>query len=361
VNQFRAQVAGWLSRAVPERAVNDCFGTAVSLATDVGLQRAENQDRVAALRLISGKTSRSRLFAAAVADGMGGMRDGGKCATLAHSAFFATLVQSGPQRLEELAMQALKSANDAVFAFSGGKGGTTFSAILMDETSRAVIVHVGDSRVYSFGHRKSVERLTVDDSLAELVGGEGRDLLQYAGMGEGIKPQVVALPDGVDLVAITTDGIHFVEAKTFEQVLVHSSTPRSASERLAALSRWCGGHDNASSAMIGIKSVAEELQTGAEPSVQLWDPFGTLTTIWVKRNDDGIGEDRPKEIVKVEAPPQPIENRALTPERPTRAPSGSGKSKQSKRARRPKKERRTKEDIQLEIEIDQSPGSKKTE
>jgi hypothetical protein len=53
VNQFRCKVEGWLSRSVPERAINDCFGKSVALATDVGLERSENQDRVASMERLA--------------------------------------------------------------------------------------------------------------------------------------------------------------------------------------------------------------------------------------------------------------------------------------------------------------------
>ena len=70
MNPFQEKIAGWLSRAGPERALNQCFDLPVVLATDIGLQRTENQDRVAALR-ISAKSSGGRpLIAVAVADEM---------------------------------------------------------------------------------------------------------------------------------------------------------------------------------------------------------------------------------------------------------------------------------------------------
>jgi len=361
VSQFEAKVEEWLYRAVPERAINDCFGNSIALATDVGLHRTENQDRVAALRLISSKTNRAPLFAVAVADGMGGMRDGGKCAAIALSSFFATLVHLHSQRLDDLAREALNRANDAVFSFAGGKGGTTLSAILVDATGNAVVVHVGDSRVYSFGHRKKVERWTVDDSLAEVVGGEGRDLLQYAGMGEGIKPHVVMLHNLPDMVALTTDGIHFIETQTLEQILLHATSPRSASERLGALSRWCGGHDNASSALVDIQLAMRDLKTSQEPSVQLCDPFGTMTTIWIRTNGDVVGEDRPKQIPQAKTEVRAPEKGEAVPERPSNVQSANAKSKQNKKNSRTKKAKRNQEDVQLEIEIDQTPRSKKTE
>src|SRR5579871_5639257 len=79
---FQETVAAWLSRPVPERAQNQCFDLPAILATDIGLKREENQDRVAALRL-SAKQSSLPIIAVVVADGMGGMRDGARCATLA--------------------------------------------------------------------------------------------------------------------------------------------------------------------------------------------------------------------------------------------------------------------------------------
>jgi serine/threonine protein phosphatase PrpC len=361
VSPFRAKVEEWLSRPVPERAINECLGISLALATEVGLQRVENQDRVAGLKLVSGKTNRAALFAAVVADGMGGMRDGGKCATIALATFLSELVSAPPGRLEELALNALICANEAVFAFAHGKGGTTLSAVLVEATGRAVVVHVGDSRVYSYGQSKKVQRWTTDDSLAEVVGGDGRELLQFAGMGSGIKPHVVELPNAADMVAITSDGIHYIEVKTFEQILLNASTPRSAAERLAALSKWCGGHDNGSLAVFDLKTAARGLGASLEPSVQLWDPFGTMTTIWIKPNGDRVEDAYPKQAPKTFGETPPIKNTPPAVEPSVTAPSGSSKSKQTEKQKRGKKGKQSKADVQLEIEIDHSPSSKKAE
>jgi len=85
---FQETAATWLSRPVPERDQNQCFDFPAVLATDIGLQRKENQDRVAALR-ISAKQSSQPIIAVVVADGMGGMRDGAKCATFAATKAFS--------------------------------------------------------------------------------------------------------------------------------------------------------------------------------------------------------------------------------------------------------------------------------
>lgn len=83
MNLFQDKIAAWLSRTGPDRSLNQCFDLPIVLGTDVGLQRSENQDRVGALRIGSKTTGGRPLIAIAVVDGMGGMRDGGACATLA--------------------------------------------------------------------------------------------------------------------------------------------------------------------------------------------------------------------------------------------------------------------------------------
>jgi PPM family protein phosphatase len=257
MNPLQERIASWLSRAGPERSVNQCFDLPIVLATDIGLQRSENQDRVAALRIGTRTSGGQPLIAVAVADGMGGMRDGGKCATLALSSFFYALTIYRGHDIQRRANAAISYANDEVFRFAAGKGGATLSSMLLDHELRPFIVNLGDSRIYGFGAGTKVERLTRDDSLAEAVGGHGRDLLQFVGMGEGMQPHVQAIATGIRNLAITTDGIHFVEPPTLQNILSHTIELKSASERLAALARWCGGPDNASSAMVDLQSLLE--------------------------------------------------------------------------------------------------------
>ena len=118
--------------------------------------------------------------------------------------FWITYAFSGysdtPARLEA----AARAADDSVFAFARGSGGSTLSAVVVERTGEAHTVNVGDSRSYSFSRGKSTDRLTVDDSLAEAVGGHGRELIQFVGMGDGIKPHVRRIPDGSTGFLITT-------------------------------------------------------------------------------------------------------------------------------------------------------------
>jgi PPM family protein phosphatase len=345
---FQEKLEAWLSRTVPERALNQYFDLPAVLATDMGLQRSENQDRVGALRIGAKASGGRALIAIAVADGMGGLLDGGKCATLALSSFFFALILYRNHQIERRALSAISHANDVVFRFAGGKGGTTLSAVVLDNELRPLIVHLGDSRVYSFGVGAKVQRLTVDDSLAEAVGGHGRDLLQFVGMGAGMQPHVRSIPDGIRHLAITTDGIHFIESATLESILLHAVELKSASERLSAVARWCGGPDNASSALFDLPLLMQEVRRGERNGIQLWDPFGTLTTIWVRGETDKQAEVIAQEnIAKQEnaqpQKPQPKHKKVKSP------------------PKKPKKVKKGQEDFQLDIQVERSAGSEDTD
>ncbi|AZG78385.1 PP2C family protein-serine/threonine phosphatase [Methylocystis rosea] len=345
---FQETVATWLSRSVPDRAQNQCFDFPAILATDIGLQREENQDRVAALRL-SAKQGSQPIIAVVVADGMGGMRDGGKCATLAISSFFYALVRHRHQGLEQRAAAAIAHANDAVYAFAGGRGGATLSALLFDAGASPVIINLGDSRIYACGKGVKVERLTVDDSLEEAVGGHGRELLQFVGMGAGMRPHIRSVPTGAMELALTTDGIHYIDADTLASVLFHAPEQKAASDRLSALARWCGGHDNASIALIDLQALSTQAARGQDGGIQIWDPFGTMAISWVC---DVSETPRPQAVAAPEVAPIKAD-----------AEKQGAYRKGRKGARRPSKKtgqdpRPRKEDVQLEIQIEKSPDIK---
>ncbi|TRL30838.1 serine/threonine-protein phosphatase [Methylosinus sporium] len=345
---FQEAVATWLSRRVPERAQNQCFDFPAILSTDIGLQREENQDRVAALRL-SARHSSQPIIAVVIADGMGGMRDGAKCATLAVSSFFYALVRHRHQGLEQRAAAATAHANDTVFAFANGRGGATLSALLFDEGAPPVIVNLGDSRIYACGKGIKVERLTIDDSLEEAVGGHGRELLQFVGMGPGMQPHIRTVPSGVTELALTTDGIHYIDADTLAKVLFHAPEPKAASERLSALARWCGGHDNASIALIDLKALRTPAVRNHDAGIQVWDPFGTMAITWLR----DPGEAPP---LQAAAPSETAPLQANPEQRGSDRRDRKGSRRSAKKARQGQSP--PKEDVQLEIKIEKSSDVK---
>lgn len=353
MHPFQENLQIWFSRKFPDRAQNQCFDIPLVLSSDIGLVRKENQDRVAAI--YTGKKSINPLFAVAVADGMGGMRDGGLCSTLSLSSFFYALVHYRNLSIHDRAMEAIRHANEEVFKIYSGNGGSTLTAVLIDSYGKQLFVHLGDTRIYTFGFNEKVERHTTDDSLAEAVGGSGRELLQFVGMGESMQPKIADLPSNKTFCAITTDGIHSIEEKTLSRILENSSDIKQASDRLIALSRWCGGHDNSTSAVFNISKVTESLAFYEGSGIRLWDADGDLTTLWLREEDQAFNHRQGRQPessgdINNDLPDKaPLGNVVATEEKPKRQRSST------KRPKKKKREDGYPENIELDIEIG-NPG-----
>ncbi|MEO5338751.1 MAG: hypothetical protein H7841_18000 [Magnetospirillum sp. WYHS-4] len=280
---FREKIKKWLDRPSPDRAVFSQSDFPATLSSDIGLMRTENQDRVAAMRVSPGGSSKPFLVVA-LADGMGGMRDGAICASITISSFFFGLVKFRGFPLHKRLEDSAQLANDDVFSFSGSKGGATLSAIVFMPDESPVFVNVGDSRIYGeFEEGQEIDlcRLTTDDSMEEAVGGVGKDLLQFIGMGHGLQPHVGLLGRQFHRTIITSDGVHFLNHDTLAAIVANSSDNKQLCERLAALVRWSGAPDNASIAAISHSSVAQTLLANEEASLRIWDQAGALDFLWL--------------------------------------------------------------------------------
>ena len=276
-----SRLQAWLSRSSQPRGTSQVDDLPVVLGTDVGLHRSENQDVVIFARIGSHHSEPTLL--ALVADGMGGMVDGRTCACLAVASFVSVLALREHLDLSTRLVVALKQANEDVFGFSDGRGGSTMAAIAIQTNHEPVFAYVGDSRIYGLrrGEQTEVVRLTVDDSLEDAFGGHGRGLLNFLGMGEGLVPHVASLPKEVHSVFLSTDGVHFIHAPVFENILAEAPGVKSIIERSLALARWCGGPDNASAVALDIGNDALLGALHAKDSIEIWDPFSKLEVIYV--------------------------------------------------------------------------------
>lgn len=325
----------WLLRTTRQSGTNIVPDLPVVLTTDTGLIRQENQDRVAAIRVNSKNNS---FFAIALVDGMGGMRDGSKCAALALSNFLNTLIKCRQLPPLERLETATYEANQAVYQFSRGCGGATLSALLVNPYSKtAYIVNVGDSRIYASvaeGSKYLVSRLTVDDSLEEAVGGRGRELLQFIGMGDGIRPHVKEVPNNAERILVTSDGIHFINQEVLTDIFLNAKEPTDVAEELTMLAKWRGAPDNASLAITNIPQLIESLVTSEETGIEIWDPFSALHIMWMKQESgdvDGASDDyrnlRPSAAVQDES-----NAKKKTPKRKSK---GEGRQKQKEKSNTP--------------------------
>ncbi|WP_337049605.1 hypothetical protein [Serratia fonticola] len=281
---FAERLARWLSRASGNKKINSPESPPVVLATDVGLERAENQDRVVAIRVNTPSASIKPFVVIALADGMGGMVDGATCACTALSNFLYALIRYRNEPPHERLNLATRAANEAVFSFAEGRGGSTLSAILISTEHLPLVVNVGDSRIYSYRETpdKKLKRLTVDDSLEEVVGGSGKELIQFIGMGDGIVPHINSLDSLDENICITSDGVHFIDQTAFYEILIHANDLTQAAERISEFVRWCGAHDNATIALLNVSKIKESLSFSGEIGVELWDPNGDLHIMWMK-------------------------------------------------------------------------------
>ncbi|MCL9824595.1 PP2C family protein-serine/threonine phosphatase [Ralstonia solanacearum] len=337
----------WFSRSTPDRATNVNAALPFTLATDVGLSREENQDRVGAIRVLPNSPDIAPFLVIAIADGMGGMRDGALCAIHTLAAFFSELATNEiPDQGRRLALAADR-ANAEVFDLFGGAGGATLSAICINSTGAAALVNIGDSRIYGVGNDPaSVRRLTVDDSLEEAVGGHGRDLLQFVGMGPSLRAHVSDISADVHRLLITSDGIHFISHEALCGVFLNAPDIYRVTERLIALARWCGAPDNASLAAVNFDVLKSLFEPEFDTPVSVWDPFSCFEIFYPKEQlSKSVGASgKAASAVKKGAGSQ-------SPQ-----PEGGALVEKKTRKRRPKKEsiqsKSTSDGPQLVIEID---------
>ena len=288
IQPIQNQLTAWLLRRTAPTGVRRVASLAAAVASEIGNVRDENQDRVAIAR---GRDKQGRDYAVvAVADGIGGMRDGSTCAAMALGTFLASVYQhgqSGSGSSEDCIRYAVNAANRAVFTSFRGDGGSTLVALLVRPGEPACWLSVGDSRVYrSTG--KDLTQVSVDDTIAGQLGKspeaafEQSKLLQFIGMGDGLEPHIAEF-DGepVDAVVLTTDGVHYLAHTPgwLGQIVGNAPDPGMCVKRLVDLAKWCGGTDNATVAMITLPVDWEPEDRPPYPCFEVWDAFGELQII----------------------------------------------------------------------------------
>lgn len=320
----------WFLRKTANQGVQSLCDLPIAISTDLGLVRKENQDRVAVMRIA--KSSANKPFVVvALADGMGGMIDGRECASRALASFFNSLIvyrKESPRKRLELAS---REANSFVYEFAKGKGGSTLSAILIEAGSPPVTLNIGDSRIYATQSSSTDDieliRLTIDDTLEEAVGGSGKELLQFVGMGDEISPHVDEVPSDKLKVLISSDGVHFIRHEKLKDVLSTDNQFETAAEKLNELVKQDGAPDNASLILASLSGIETALAEPSAATIEVYDPFCALHVVWQTSPHNQqlvrIYEDL-KAKEKQESPKEPRGTR--------KAKSGTTKSKKKKKS-----------------------------
>lgn len=247
------------------------FADIASLLTVRG-RRAENQDRAFAA-LIHGGDGPSA-FVACVLDGMGGMPKGGEAAGLAAGAFLEAMSQSSDQSLAQRLETAIAAANSAVWEWLRGEGGTTLTAVAIDERPQVLCVHVGDSRIYA--RDQSIAQVTTDDTLAGLLGGDdsdffGNGLMQFVGIGEGMLHQSFDLSAPLPAtLLLSSDGLHSLSWLTLTEMFDPSEA---GFDRIA---KGGGLDDNATAVIIDVAK-AVNAASHAKHGIRVTSTSGAAT------------------------------------------------------------------------------------
>ena len=289
------QLTAWVLRKTATAGVRRVVSLSAAIASEIGNVRNENQDRAVISR---GWDKQGRDYTVvAVADGIGGMRDGATCAAMAISTFLATVYQQAQgvsDSTEDWIRKAVTAANKAVFAKFHGDGGSTLVALLIRPGHSVCWLSVGDSRVYrSTG--KNLTQISVDDTIAGQLGKnhektpEQSQLLQFIGVGDELEPHIAKLEplqtkldyEPADAVVLTTDGVHFLDLSTglLGQIVSNAPDPGMCVKRLVDLAKWCGGPDNATVAMIAISANQASDERPPYLCLEVWDAFGELQII----------------------------------------------------------------------------------
>lgn len=300
-NNLQARLYSWFMRKTTPSAVRRVGELPVTIGSDIGNVRGENQDRVAVLKV---QIDRNQSFVVvALCDGMGGMVEGSACASQAIASFFVSCIRHREVLPRTRLVLAAQDANKAVHALYQGRGGATLSAVLFDSINGKVGVNVGDSRIYSY-RENGLEQLTVDDTMAGVLNKAEDDsphkneLLQFVGMGDGIEPHTIEMPMFQELMVLTSDGAHYIDKNVMQMVVQSAKEPAMAVKRLIEVAKWCGGRDNASIAIASSLVFQQQLYDEAG-SFQVWDPFGEIQIVFP---DIAMGRDVVSESKQTEPP-----------------------------------------------------------
>ncbi|UVE66980.1 MULTISPECIES: PP2C family protein-serine/threonine phosphatase [Burkholderia] len=279
------KLTAWFMRRTAAGAVRRVAPLNAAVASDVGLTRTENQDRVALVR--GSDRNGAPFILAAVADGIGGMKRGAECASLTLATVIDTVVRESKRTADpsEWLRSASDQANRAVHSTYGGNGGSTLVAVVLAFGHQAVWLSVGDSRVYHVAEAKMLQ-LSKDDTLEgqlgkPIEGGRRSELLQFIGIGESLEPHIEPVPSTLSgTLLLTTDGVHFIDAAYLGKVAYFAQDLGVCARRFIDLAKMLGGPDNASVAALSLDALSGATDTQIDSAFEVWDPFGELCLLF---------------------------------------------------------------------------------
>lgn len=246
------------------RAKKHQFGYRLSVLSDVGRRRSENQDAY-------GYAISSQAALYIVADGMGGARGGATASAIAVNHIIDHAFNESKAVDMESLRAAIAGSNGVIFSRSQedpnlfGMGTTVASVLISGET--ATLAHVGDSRVY-FLKNGELKQLTRDHTLVQELVDTGtiaetdaaahpiaHMLTRSLGPTEiiGVETRVLETPlSGGERFLICSDGLY--NHVSFDQIrsILGDGSPETATKNLIKYALDGGGSDNVTALVVEI-------------------------------------------------------------------------------------------------------------
>ncbi len=241
----------------------------VAAATHVGMVREENQDSLLCHGWVTGRSGGRHgeeislvpgappvLYA--VIDGMGGHAGGAAAAATASAVLARELTTLDPDGIRAALAHADRTVATVGEALGTPEMGATVAGVLVDH-DRALVMNVGDSRVYRYvdGY---LGQLSVDDRVpapgspgrsyvAQSLGGPGRRVLDPHTLDQPHRP-------GATTYLLCSDGLHdIVDADAIRQALATGTGPVEAVTALVARALRAGAPDNVSVVVLNVQVI----------------------------------------------------------------------------------------------------------
>ncbi len=238
-------------------------GIETASLTDVGRQRANNEDSFLYWEANSDEDFRRKGRLAVVADGMGGYEGGQEASRLAVETVRSIYDNAFGADPQETLVEAFASAHQNIQRFAAehpqfyGMGTTCTAASIVDR--QLCFAHVGDSRLYLI-RGETITRLTRDHSYVGRLVESGivrsedaeshpqRHILTAAlGSGREVTPHVpeqpVPLEQG-DSLLLCSDGLWGLVGDLELSQVVRANAPAESCQKLVNLALERGGPDN---------------------------------------------------------------------------------------------------------------------
>jgi len=238
-------------------------GVEIAGLSDVGCQRANNEDSYAYWEPEGDSEFQHKGRLAIVADGMGGHEGGQEASSLAVRTMQEVYADSQEGDIKSLLTAAFQAAHDRIRQYATqhpelrGMGTTATAIVLL--SGHLYYTHVGDSRLYMVRAGK-ISRLTHDHSYVTRLVDSGlitaeeaenhpqRHILTSAlGVGPEFSPDMLDQPielEAGDVLVLCTDGLWGVVADTEIAQAVTAKSPSEACRTLVDLAKQHGGPDN---------------------------------------------------------------------------------------------------------------------